>query len=242
VNELQPIEFVGFPTQHSSIVNVNGRVERARLPADTVGSRFARCEIDRSGELMFGDMEYEDEVSVLDFAINRFRERGEIAVLDAGCGTARTLFEIKEQLKLRGNAIPEKILTVGVDKDDYSDESQDAEVRAAISRGDIEYVIGDLESVNLGERQFDLITSYEALIHNRPPKATGIIKNLLTYLKDDGIFIFNLEPWQREYLEMEVFLGYWLKQNHYTYSEYQLDSPMDRVSRTFIRISRSTNS
>lgn len=237
VVEAAPIEYLGpreaYP--HSSVFSDGKRVRKIRDPLDTVGSYYLRCEIDRSGDLMLREMKDEQGRFIRTLTLETLREQGQIAILDAGCGTGRTLNEIRTHLLFRTKARPEDILTVGVNDIDFSDESELVATRKAIRDGVIQYVIDDLEKVDLPQDKFDLITSFEVLNHNKPEKVVGIIKNLLRFLSQDGLLIFDLETYQREKPEIVAFIDSLLENGH-SFSEYTLYSPLDRAERIFIRI------
>lgn len=215
----KPIDYLGSVTQHSSIYSDGETVVRIRNSEDSVGE-FFRFEVDRDGELMFSEMIDEQSDSILSSIINRLTDQGSIAVMDAGCGTGRTLYAIRDQLLLTTNANPQDIVTVGVNDRDFSDESEDSMVREANRNGDINYVIADLESVDLEPESFDFITSYEALIHNEPAKLIRVIKNLLPSLKQNGAFVFDITEKQKDDPSVRTFLGWRLKQEGYSVFEY----------------------
>lgn len=237
--EVPQIEFVGRIEPHSSIYSDRIQTVKVRKPDDTVGNFYFRLEIDRDGSLMFRDMMDEKDNEILQTATDKLRDQGHIAILDAGCGTGRTLYKAKGQLIFRTGFAPETVTAVGINNEDFSDESEEFAVRDAIAKRDIQYVVGDLETVKLPSNSFDLITSYEVLIHNKPPRIAEIVRNLLPSLKDDGLFIFDIHPFQKYDHTLKTFLEEDLQTMGYEFSEYGTLADLGLTERIFVRIRRS---
>lgn len=127
-----------------------------------------------------------------------FSRQGQIALLDAGCGTGHTLWEFKEHLLRIANKkdYPELVKAVGVNEKDYSDQSMFARVSRDVRDGYLDYIIGDLETVHLPKDIFDVGYMYEVLFHNTTDKAVRIIRNILPSIKPLGLLWFNLPPMQ----------------------------------------------
>lgn len=236
--EFPQIEFVGRVEKHSSIYSDGEKTVKVRKPDNTVGNFYFRFEIDRDGSLMLRDMRDEEGNEILQTAIDKLRDQGQISILDAGCGTGRTLYKMREQLLFRTSSAPEAVTAVGINSEDYSDESEEFSTRNAIANQDIQYVVSDLETVRLPPNSFDLITSYEVLIHNKPPRITEIARNLLPCLKDDGLFIFSIHPFQKYDPVLKTFLEEEIHAMGYESSEYGIIGDWGLTERLFIRIRR----
>lgn len=214
---------------HSSIFSDGLTTFKIRHSEDSVGT-FTRWEIDRGIPL---DMEDEFKTPVLQVIINKLRDQGSISIVDAGCGTGRALYQMRNQLLLRTDAKPDDILTTGISDIDFSDESGDLDVRNAISRSEINYVVADIATAQLKPQSFDAIYSFEAFIYNEPAKIIKMIQNLLPSLKPDGFLIFNIKEGQRNdntinnYLKAD-------KENDFTMYDYVVDHR--RTRRIFVLI------
>jgi SAM-dependent methyltransferase len=237
--EFDPIEAVGRPGPHSSIYSDGKTTVKVRKPDDTIGNFYFRLEIDRNGVLMLTDMRDEEDRDILQAAVSTLHDQGHIAILDAGCGTGHSLNRMREELISRTGLPTKVIAAVGVNDVDFSDESEELTTRDAIANGNIRYVVDDLETVKLPKKSFDLITSYEVLIHNKPPKIAAIIKNLLPSLKDDGLFILDIHPFQKYDPTLKAFLEEELVEMGYKTSEYRIITDCGLTERIFIRIRRN---
>ena len=129
---------------------------------------------------------------------------------------------MREQLLFRTDAKESDVLTTGVSNIDFSDESESAGVRNAISKGDINYVVDDLSGVQLPSSSLDAIYSFEAFIYNEPEKIIKIVQNLLPSLKPDGFLIFNLKEGQRNNDLISTYLENG-KDNGFSMHEYIVD-------------------
>lgn len=168
--------------------------EYFRNPHDTVGE-FTRSEIDRDCLPLSRDMINRNKEPFLGVAVKKLQKKGSISLLDAGCGTGHALFDIYDQLSFRTGG-SKNIKAVGVNLDDYSNESRNPYARRAIKDRRIEYVVSDIEDVEFKPESFDLIYSYEVLIHTPNTKAARIINHLIDFLKPDGTLYIGLTPEQ----------------------------------------------
>lgn len=212
---------------HSSIFSDGLNTVRIRHSEDAVGP-FTRWEIDRGIPL---DLKDEFETPILQVFIDKLKEQGSISIMDAGCGTGRALYQAREQLLLKTGAKPDDILATGISNVDFSEESEDVNVRNAISRKDINYVVNDLSTVQLPPESLDVVYSFEAFIYNEPEKIIKIIQNLLPALKPDGFLIFNLKEGQRNNDVIDSYLNDDVK-NGFTTHEYVVNHK--RTRRMFV--------
>ena len=219
--------FPGEPAPHSSVLSDELTTPKIKHSEDTVGP-FTRWEIDRG---IPSDMKDEFRTPILQVFIDKLREKGSISVMDAGCGTGRALYQMREQLLFRTDAKESDVLTTGVSNIDFSDESESAGVRNAISKGDINYVVDDLSGVQLPSSSLDAIYSFEAFIYNEPEKIIKIVQNLLPSLKPDGFLIFNLKEGQRNNDLISTYLENG-KHNGFSMHEYIVDHR--RTRRMFV--------
>jgi SAM-dependent methyltransferase len=201
------LRYVGVDGLHGSVSYVDGKTVKVRNPEDAMTRHLSRSEIDR-GFISIAKMKDETGERVTGIILNRYRAQHQVAVLDGGCGTGRALYEIRDQLKLREKAGASSMMMVGVNDVDYSDESEDLDVREAIKNGEIQYMVDDLATVQLPTQAFDAIYLHEVLIHNGVGTTAKIVDNLLSSLKPDGVFIFNItrDQWNddklRTYFDM----------------------------------------
>lgn len=203
------LKYVEHDGLHAVASYIDGKVVRIRRPDDIIAEHLQRKEIDR-GFSALSKMKDESGTPLINIIFDKYSKQGQLAVLDAGCGTGRTLFEIREQLELGTKATAASVTTVGINDEDYSDESCSPKTRAAIKNGQIQYVVDDLATVPLSEHAFDVIYSYETLVYNGIGKTTKIIDNLLPSLKPDGVLIFNITESQwgnsrlRDYFDLQL--------------------------------------
>jgi SAM-dependent methyltransferase len=126
--------------------------------------------------------------TLVDLCERADQPNGFVTVLDAGCGTGNQLRTFMEQAADLG-LDTSKILADGVSDHDFSFLGQ-VETRAAIDTGKINYQLLDLAKEPLPPAAYDLIYSYDVLVHNREP--AGIIDNFWQALRPGGVAYFNL--------------------------------------------------
>jgi SAM-dependent methyltransferase len=208
------LKYIGV---HGSVAYSEGKVVKARQLHDYIDG-YLRAEIDREGSGAIGEYRDASGVSMFEIALAKLGRQGKISILDAGCGTASMLSCFRSKLLLRTLRDPDKIITVGINGVDYSDESSRTQVRDAIKSGDIPYLVTSLEKADFSSHTFDIVYCHEVLNHNPNETAEGAVKNLLTTLKPDGILFFNIDMRQkdqfREFLQTGLELG---KYNIYAY-------------------------
>ena len=209
---------------------------------DRVGN-YQRALIDRGIISYSGDFLGPKGENLISAALNKLRDKGQISILDAGCGTGRALFELKDQLLLRTQQRekPEIIKAVGVSDEDFSKESEMMAVRSAVSKGFIKYIVGKLETVKFPPNSLDLIVSYETLIHNNNNNVVKILNNMLKTLAPEGIFYFDLLEEQRFSPQISEMLKK-VRQGEYEVYEYKPEEkpPWAEEERIFITLKKSS--
>jgi SAM-dependent methyltransferase len=213
------LKYIGVDELHDSVAYSEGKVVKARQPHHDYIDGYLRAEIDKEGSGAIG--EYRDALGepMFEIALTKLGRQGEISILDAGCGTASMLYRFRSKLLSRTLRDPDKIITVGINGVDYSDESSRAQVRDAIKSGDIPYMVANLEEADLSSHTFDIVYCHEVLNHNPSGIAEGAVKNLLTALKPDGILFFNIDIRQKD--EFRIFLQTGLERGKYNIYAYE---------------------
>jgi SAM-dependent methyltransferase len=221
---------IGSIGSHSSIdYDSNGRVVRLRKLDDIIAEHLLRSEIDRGLDAV-EKMKDESGKFLMEIVFDKYRSQQQIAVLDAGCGTGHTLYEIRDRLNHRVHAAPASMTTVGVNDVDYSDESTSSKTRAAIKTGEIQYIVDDLATVEFPKQTFDVIYANEVITRNTLGNAAKIIDNLLPTLKPEGILIFDISGYQWENAKLRYYFDGLLEEYRlYGYSEYKDKSEEKRV-------------
>ncbi len=214
--------------------------EKLMYEDDQVGS-FFRVNIDRSTYPMSGEFLDEEGTPLLGAAINTLRNNKSLAMLDAGCGTGHTVWEVRDQALFRtGNyPNPDIVKAIGVNDTDFSQESSKKEVREAISDESIRYIVNDIETVDIPLASQDLIWSFEVMLHNPNPKVARIIRHLLPMLKPNGRFYFNITPEQRNDPEISSAIDD-AKENGMFAFEYEKEKSDDK--RTFVMLRNEVKS
>ena len=195
---------------------------------DKVGE-YQRVNIDRNifsySEFLDKDKDGENIISI---ALNKLRNKGKIAILDAGCGTGRALFGFKEHLLFRTKQEknPDIVEAVGINDKDFSKESEMWRVQKANAKGFIKYIVDRLETVKLPPNSFDLILSYETLIHNSDDNVVNIMENMVKSLAPRGRFYFDLLAEQRSNLQISEFLEKAKQEKYKVYESYMKNKPL----------------
>ena len=177
--------------------------DRRREPTDELGD-YTRWELDRTFGSPSAEFRTDNQPQFFQI-IEMAREKGSLAVLDAGCGTGRGLFDLKDQVDFR-TGVP--VRAVGINDVDYSQESEDRFVRQAFRNGDMEYRVEDLRQTRFDKPEFDLVFSYEALIHIDDFDQVAL--NLAQAVRPGGYMYFDLlkeqidsEKWQLAKQQLE---------------------------------------
>lgn len=145
-----------------------------------------------------------DGVSPLTVALSAAERGDDVAVLDVGCGSGRALWDFRSTLQRSvGSEVP--ICAVGVNQDDFRDESMAGMVRQEIADGRLEYILGDIGNCEIGGT-FDVITCYEVLVHMPSWEATLALARLLSLLRDRGSLFCTIFPWQDQTVAYEDLL------------------------------------
>jgi SAM-dependent methyltransferase len=165
---------------------------------------YPRWSVDRGFDYYEKNLCGEDGVSPLTVALSAAERDGDVAVLDAGCGSGRALWDFRCTLQRRAG--PEApIRAVGVNQDDFRDESMAGMVRQEIANERLEYIVGDIGDCEL-EGTFDVITCYEVLVHMPSWEATLVLARLLPLLRNQGSLFCTIFPWQDQTVAYEDLL------------------------------------
>ncbi|HEX3622562.1 MAG TPA: class I SAM-dependent methyltransferase [Acidimicrobiales bacterium] len=113
------------------------------------------------------------------------------SVLDAGCGTGRVAAELAE----RG------IEVVGVDVDPSMLQV------ARAKRPDLDWIVGDLASVDLGRTYDVVVLAGNVMIFVAPGTEAAVVRNLARHLAPGGALVagFSLEPGR---LDLQTYDGH----------------------------------
>jgi len=101
--------------------------------------------------------------------------KNDIAVLDAGCGTARWLELLKSTYNIR---------EAGIDFEPKA-------LELAKNRGDFNLILGDINNALFAQHSFDLITSFDVMC-NKNIDDIKVIKHFNNYLKENACLLISL--------------------------------------------------
>lgn len=163
---------------------------------------FDDWEVNRGIATINGDFMVLDREGPIGSSIEMARHLGEVAILDAGCGSGNALIGLKEQVEFRAQLSSDRIVAMGIDLHDYTYLLEGWMTQERPRSGYVDLQQDDLNTVNLEGKLFDLAYSYEVLIHNDKP--TNIVLKVLDALKPGGIFYFNTLP--EQVIEVETLL------------------------------------
>lgn len=211
---------------------------------DKVGE-YQRVNVDRS---IFSYSEFLDKdkngENLISLALSKLRNKGKIAILDAGCGTGRALFGFKEQILFRTKQEknPNVVEAVGINDNDFSKESEMWRVHKANAKGFIKYIVGKLETVKLPPNSFDLILSYETLIHNSDDNVVNIMENMVKSLAPGGRFYFDLLEEQRSNPQISKFFEKAKQEKYKVYESQTKKKPLwqEVEERVFVVLEKSS--
>jgi SAM-dependent methyltransferase len=183
-------------------------------------------ELTRSVGSINGDFMAIDREGPIGAAITAARAKGRVALLDAGCGAGVGLMGLKGQIVLRTELTENDVEAVGVSLVDYRDrvDTYDIGWRGVkkLASGYIDLTFGNLSSIDLPKKHFDVAYAYQVLLHN--DTIAPIIRNVLPTLSSGGIFYFDTLVEQND--EMESLTSDLPK------SEWHVEST--KLTRTFI--------
>jgi SAM-dependent methyltransferase len=127
---------------------------------------------------------------------------GSVAVLDAGCGTANQVTGLVVSVADCFDIDISRFQVDAVSDYDFSRFSRNRMTRVAIGAGLVNYVVGDLNTLELPRGAYDLAYSYEVLVHNGEPER--IVDNMWQGLKPGGVAYFNADGSQVARLDRHV--------------------------------------
>jgi SAM-dependent methyltransferase len=125
-------------------------------------------------DLIIFDSVDDETGAIVRHIVGHHRDGAPLEILEAGCG---------RQWKLKLDGLPFHL--TGVDINEGS-------IKARIERHrDLDdAVVGDLRDVDLGDRRFDVI--YSSFVLEHVPGAEKALRNVLRFLKPDGILILRI--------------------------------------------------
>lgn len=168
--------------------------ERRRDAYDMLPSGYYRYALDRGIFQPQGEFFRFDGVGLIEAARKQYEKDGSLHILDAGCGTGHQLWDFMEYLER--TIPPQDITATGVSDIDFSEESESWRVREAVKTGEINYAVADLNVDMLPAETFNVIYSYEVLVHNEEDPGR-IVANFWQALRPGGVMYFNAEGSQR---------------------------------------------
>jgi SAM-dependent methyltransferase len=111
-------------------------------------------------------------------------------VLDAGCGSGRWLNGLANAVRIRlGDGA--RVRAVGLNDRDFSQESIDPRVRAAVAAGNIAYDLGHVQNMPYADNEFNLVHCFEVL--HRPKTYQPAVREFMRVTRPGGTIFFNVE-------------------------------------------------
>ena len=118
------------------------------------------------------------------------REMGSLAIIDVGCGTARTLKTLGDAVCSLADCDLSSLELRGVNHVDYSLESGDLETVEACQTGRIDYQVGDAFGLEvIPDDTADIVQSYFTIGNIRRPM--GWLRSMIRITKPGGYMFFN---------------------------------------------------
>ena len=136
---------------------------------------------------------------VLDHIVRYARDKGSIEILEAGCGR-RWPFDL--------GGIDYRLTGVDINEDALR-------IRQEEKRDLHEVVLGDLRTVDFGNRRFDII--YSSFVLEHVPNAEQVMANFLDWLKPGGLLILKFPNRDSVYGFVTRFTPFWF---HVFYKRY----------------------
>ena len=165
--------------------------------------------------------------------------KGNIEVLDLGCGTGITTKYIAELgAKVTGIDISQKLI-------EFARENSNHE--------NIKYLVGDVTDINLGKKVFEVICIIDVMEHIPREKIPNLIKNIKRYSHENTIVYLNipdarLQSWTKKNKPGKLQIideGYpisnileWFKSINFeiiNIKVYGIDFPLQYISYIFVR-------
>lgn len=166
---------------------------------DMLPSGYYRYSIDRDITLPQGEFWRFDSIGLLEAGRQQYEQDGRLNILDAGCGTGHQVWHFADHVAWQKHIPRSDITATGVSNIDFSGESELWRVRKAIKTGEINYAVADLNIDALPRETFNLIYSYEVIVHNDETPG-AIVANMWQALTPGGVMYFNAEGSQRQVL------------------------------------------
>lgn len=190
-------------------------------PRDILEGGYVRSELDHSIFTLNKDFydAFGYSEGPLVHACALIGEQRPVTILDAGCGTGRTLYDIVDLTCRSEGCPPSRIRPFAVNDINFSGQSMYQEVRRVYREGIIPYVMADIRSLPFSDETFDLVYSYDVFPYNNEPQE--LLQELVRVLKPGGALYFDVDGfWQDNF---EPF--------HHTVSELSRDNLNNTVEK-----------
>jgi len=152
--------------------------------------RYTDHEVSRSIGAANRDLKELDWDGPIQRAIDKAREQGSVAILDAGCGTGFGLVDLKDQVRHRAPIATDLIEALGVSLSDVRSQfTGDRLDERRLYNGFIALQLGNLATVTLQPAHYDVAYSYQVLQHNE--RIAPVIGNVIPSLRPGGAYYFD---------------------------------------------------
>lgn len=165
-----------------------GRTNKDLIPPEN----YQRIQLDRTYKyvnLLYASA-YGADVTPQNAAAHIAMRRGEVDLLDIGCGTGRTLYTWGNEVANQTNLPRNRIHMTGVNKYDYRLESMDDNTNRAVHQGTLHYLVEDARAMgSVANQSQDVIIANYSLLQAEAPETW--IPQMDRVLRGGGILFFD---------------------------------------------------